>query len=46
MFAEKVNSIATAAGNNNEIVILYNDAKSLKMAACNDWSRCGFDSSL
>ena len=45
MFAEKVNSIATAGGNNNEIVILYNDAQSLKLAACNDWSRCGFDSS-
>ena len=45
MFAEKINSIATAGGNNNEIFILYNDAQSLKLAACNDWSRCGFDSS-
>jgi hypothetical protein len=45
VFAEKINSIATAAGNNNEIIILYNDAQALKLAACNDWNRCGFDSS-
>ena len=46
VFAEKVNSISKAEGNNTEIVIFYNDNESVKIAACNDQKRCGFDSSL
>jgi hypothetical protein len=46
LFAEKVNSISKAEGNNNEIIIFYNDNESIKIAACNDKKKCGFDSSL
>lgn len=45
MFAEKISSISRAKTGNQEIVIFYNDYDSIKIAACNDQKKCGFDSS-